>query len=145
MNFTWKYGKNDIAKCYNVRKKVFIEEQGFSPDTEFDDIDNLAYHLLLCEGEKAVATARLFHDGHSYHCGRICVLKEYRGKNIGLMVMNELENKARELGADFLELSAQIQAAIFYEKAGYTKFGEEYMDEHCPHIMMRKEISAPKL
>ncbi|MEG0691495.1 MAG: GNAT family N-acetyltransferase [Oscillospiraceae bacterium] len=142
MNFTWKYGKNEIADCYNVRKKVFIEEQGFNPDTEFDDIDEKAYHLLVCVGGDPVATARLFDEEHGFHCGRICVVKEYRGKNIGLAIMSELENKAKELGAISLELSAQIQAVNFYEKCGYTKFGNKYLDEHCPHVMMKKSLES---
>ena len=140
MNFIWKYGKNEINDCYIVRKKVFIEEQGFNEEAEFDDIDAYAYHLLLTDSGNPVATARLFDEGHGFHCGRICVLKEYRGKNLGIDIMNEIEKKAKELGADSLELSAQIQASPFYAKAGYEKFGEEYLDEHCPHIMMKKKV-----
>ncbi len=138
MNFTWKYGKKDIEDCYIVRKKVFVEEQGFDGEAEFDNIDEQAYHLLICEGENPIATARLFNDGQGFHCGRICVMKECRGKNIGFAVMNELEKKTKALGGDSLLLSAQTRVVNFYEKAGYTKFGDEYLDENCPHIMMKK-------
>ncbi|MFZ2538898.1 MAG: GNAT family N-acyltransferase, partial [Oscillospiraceae bacterium] len=63
MDFTWKYGKKEIANCYFVRKKVFIEEQGFDGEAEYDSIDEKAYHLLICEDEKPIATARLFNEG----------------------------------------------------------------------------------
>lgn len=39
---------------------------------------------------------------------------------------------------DTIYLSAQLQAKGFYEKLGYLAYGDEYMDEHCPHIMMKK-------
>lgn len=140
MDFTWNYGKNEIADCYFIRKKVFVEEQGFACETEFDDIDGYAHHLLVREDKQPIATARLFCEGSSYHCGRIAILPEYRGRNIGLALMSALEKKAKELGGACLELSAQTRVVNFYEKAGYTKFGEEYMDEHCPHVMMKKVL-----
>ena len=140
MKFTWINGKKDFENCYNVRKKVFIEEQGFAEETEFDDIDGMAHHLLAYDDGRAVATARLFDEGQGFHCGRICILKESRGKNLGLILMSEIDKKAKELGATSLELSAQVRAVPFYERAGYLKYGEEYLDEHCPHIMMKKVL-----
>ena len=47
----------------------------------FDDIDDIAYHLIIWEGEKAIANARLYRDEdekNSYIIGRLAVLKEYR-------------------------------------------------------------------
>ena len=37
-------------------------------------------------------------------------------------------------------VSAQVRAMPFYESLGYTVEGEQYMDEHCPHIRMRKAL-----
>lgn len=142
MEILWKYGKTDIADCYFVRKKVFVEEQGFDSELEFDDIDAIAHHLLLCEDGKPMATARLFSENGEYHCGRICILQEYRKRGIGLIIMKELEKKAAELGALRLMLSAQVRVSGFYEKAGYIPYGEEYPDEFCPHIAMSKNLQA---
>ncbi len=44
------------------------------------------------------------------------------------------------MGYHEVELSAQTQACEFYLKNGYKKYGEEYLDEHCPHIHMRKKV-----
>ena len=51
-----------------------------------------------------------------------------------------LEEKALELGANHIELSAQIQAKDFYKKLGYTEIGEIYKEEFCPHIKMFKDL-----
>ena len=37
-------------------------------------------------------------------------------------------------------LSAQVQAKGFYKKLGYVQDGDEYLDEHCPHILMCKVL-----
>lgn len=50
---------NDITDAKYIRTKVFIEEQGFSIEGEFDDTDNLAHHLVYYnEDDKPIATCR---------------------------------------------------------------------------------------
>ena len=104
----------------------------------YDDIDKIAYHFIVYDGEKPVATARLYGNENPYHIGRVAVIREYRGKGIGAYVMNEVEKFAKEQGISSLVLSAQVRASDFYRKCGYKEFGNEYMDEFCPHIDMMK-------
>lgn len=40
-----------------IRNEVFVKEQGFN--NEFDDIDNIAKHLLVYENEQPVSTCRI--------------------------------------------------------------------------------------
>lgn len=133
--FLWVTQPQEMAQCRSVRQKVFIEEQGFSH--EFDEIDEIAHHLLFLDDETPVATARLFLYQGEWHAGRVCVLKEYRGQGIGAFLMKECIRKAAELGQSrILSVSAQLQARPFYESLGFSAEGEPYLDEHCPHIRM---------
>ena len=54
-----------------IREEVFVKEQGFRE--EFDGIDEMAIHIVLFDGEKAVGTCRLFsHDSQpDYHVGEL--------------------------------------------------------------------------
>ena len=116
-----------------------MTEQGFS--YEFDDNDYISVHILLCCDGVPAGTGRLFKDKDgSWHVGRIAVRKEFRGKNLGEEVMLRIEDKARELGADKIVLSAQCRVRGFYEKCGYTAYGEVYLDEYCEHIRMEKNL-----
>ena len=54
--------------------------------------------------------------------------------------MEETEGKARELGARSLLLHAQVQAAGFYEAAGYTSQGKAFTEDGWPHVSMLKEL-----
>ena len=130
-------GNTDIYfnDAYAVRKQVFMDEQGFS--TELDETDKIATHVILYDNDKPIATGRIYQENDEYHIGRICVLQAYRKNHLASIVMQTLE----EIGfkqTDTIYLSAQIQAKGFYEKLGYQAYGDEYMDEHCPHIMMKK-------
>lgn len=124
----------------NIRITVFVDEQGF--ENEIDEIDNSAVHALLFKDGKAVATARMFEkdNGKSFYLGRIAVLKEYRGLNLGSEIVNAMIEKAKALGAEKCEISAQCRAMGFYQKLGFKEFGETYLDEYCPHIHMEKDL-----
>ena len=50
------------------------------------------------------------------------------------------ENTIRKAGFKTCGLSAQVQARPFYESLGYKAEGDEYLDEDCPHIFMRKVL-----
>ncbi len=135
-----------IFKFYNqlhedakmIRQKVFVEEQGF--ENEFDDIDERSFHLVVYQNNKAIGCARMYSDGQDMILGRIAVLKEYRALHIGSHILDALEKKARELGYNHVCLSAQVRAKEFYHKNGYKDFGEEYLDEYCPHVQMKKVL-----
>ena len=123
-----------------IRFKVFVDEQGFH--NELDDIDNTALHLVLYADGIAAGAARMFTEdgGRAYHLGRIAVLPEYRGLHLGAMIVEEMCKKAKELGAEKCELSAQCRAKEFYKKQGFVEQGDVYLDEYCPHIFMVKSL-----
>lgn len=137
--FLWITEQSELEQCFSVRKKVFMEEQGFHD--EFDEIDDRAHHILFLDDDKPVGTARLFLYENEWHIGRVCVLKEYRGQGIGKFMVQEAVCKARELGqSKVLSLSAQVRVKDFYEKLGFKQSGEQLYDEGCPHIPMKIEL-----
>lgn len=132
-------GIDNAPEAKEIRSEVFIDEQGFSK--EFDRLDETSWHVVvLSEEGTAAATGRLFKGRSGWHIGRVAVRKAFRKQGLGAVVMQTLEEKAKELGAEEISLSAQVQAMGFYERQGYRPEGEEYYDEHCPHIAMRKKL-----
>ncbi len=127
--------KDHYKEVMFVREDVFIREQGFSTDE--DEIDNHCIHVLFYDDNKPFATGRIFIEGGNTVIGRVCVLEDYRGKGYGVQIIRQLEAKAKEMGASSTHLGAQVQAKEFYEKLGYTEYGEIYYDEYCPHIHMK--------
>lgn len=141
IRYQMEQGLSNLTDARKIRTAVFIKEQGFT--REFDQIDQQAYHIVVYDGKKPVATGRTFPKEGSnsvYVIGRIAVVKEYRGRNLGGFVVRRLEEKAVALGAKSAELSAQLQARPFYEKLGFSPCGPEYYDEHCPHVTMKKDF-----
>ena len=121
-------------------RKVFMEEQGF--ENEFDEKDSISIHIVLFDLSKPVATCRIYYskERQCYVIGRIAVLKDYRGLNVGSKLLNEAEKEILDRNGSIVELSAQVRASVFYEKNGYYSLDDIHVDEGCPHVWMRKEL-----
>ncbi len=139
MNTVIYEGIPDCAK--EIRQKVFVEEQGFQD--EFDETDDMAAHIVIFdENDLPVATCRIFRDEamDSYILGRLAVIKEYRGQNIGSAAVREAERYVRKKNGKCISLHAQCRAADFYRKSGFAEFGDMEEEQGCPHIWMRKYL-----
>ena len=130
---------NVFNDAFEIRTKVFVDEQGFRDIP--DEIDGYAYHVAAYDGDKIIGCGRFFlENNNDYHIGRIAVLPEYRGKEVGTCIMLKIEEFLKELGGKNVVLSSQRRARIFYEKLGYAAVGEEFIEEGYPHINMKKSI-----
>ena len=125
-----------------IREEVFVREQGFSD--EFDEIDESASHIVAYEGDAALAVCRFFwsEERRAYVIRRLAVRRKFRGRAIGSAVLHAAEDAIAEMGGRRVSLGAQTHAGSFCEAQGYTAVGEEYMDEHCLHIWMCKDIGS---
>ncbi|WP_431029268.1 GNAT family N-acetyltransferase [Lysinibacillus sp. LZ02] len=127
--------------AFNVRKKVFVEEQGVPVHLELDEFDETAKHFIVQDGEKTIAAARAREVSPGIgKVERVCVLKDYRGKRLGILIMEHVEKDAIQYGWTTLKLNAQSYAVPFYEKLGYVVTSPEFLDAYIPHRAMEKNI-----
>lgn len=125
-----------------IRKTVFVEEQGFSLEIEIDEIEDQCEYLTLYSAQnQPLATARIYPYADGVHkLQRIAVLKSQRGKKLGERLMTEMENHAKKYGIKRLILGAQNSAIGFYQKCGYQVFGDGYDEEGVAHHNMQKML-----
>lgn len=130
---------DDITACRALRRTVFIEEQGVSEADEVDDLDGECLHLLACEGDVPVGSARIrIMDGVA-KIGRVCVLAEHRGTGLGkALIIKALEVSKGQ--AQTAKLGAQVHAIGFYEALGFQAFGPVYDDAGIDHRDMVREL-----
>lgn len=123
-----------------IREEVFVEEQGFQQ--EFDATDSEAVHLVWYEAGEAAATCRYYagEEKGIYWLGRLAVRRKFRGRHIGGKILSAAEEEICRKGGTAIHLSSQVRAKEFYVKCGYHAMGEEYMDEYCPHVEMKKKL-----
>lgn len=117
----------------SLRYRVFSLEQGVDPDIDIDGLDDDAVQILALDNGTPVGTGRMLADGH---IGRIAVLMDYRKTGIGKQIVSCLIEHARNNKLDRVFLGAQISAVPFYEKLGFCRSGEDYMEANILHTPM---------
>ena len=117
----------------SLRYRVFSLEQGVDPDIDIDGLDEDAVQILALDNGTPVGTGRMLADGH---IGRIAVLMDYRKTGIGKQIVSCLIELARNNNLDRVFLGAQISAVPFYEKLGFCRSGEDYMEANILHTPM---------
>lgn len=155
--------------AFAVRRVVFVDEQDVDERLEWDDWDDdaatthvVAYAIEVdavdaedvgdegadpdvVDHELPVGAARLRpKDPEAATVGkveRVAVLESYRGTGVGRALMDALEDVGRERGFESFLLHSQTQAAGFYERLGYERFGDEFDEAGIPHVKMRKDAT----
>lgn len=127
--------------AFDVRKKVFVDEQGVPEHLELDEHDETAIHFIVEKDGKTIAAARLRElETGIGKVERVSVIKEQRGNHLGVLIMEHVETYARKHGWQKLKLNAQVHAIPFYEKLGYVITSPEFLDAYIPHRAMEKLI-----
>lgn len=130
-------GFDDVRQ---IRWAVFVNEQGVSALSEFDELDAIATHFLLrCDGV-AAGTARLYRKDGVARIGRVAVLQAYRGRGLGAELMTQAVQEARRQGCGVIVIHAQVQAQSFYARLGFEVQGKEFEEEGIPHVAMKISI-----
>ncbi len=128
------------AEARRIRELVFVREQGVPLELEWDDQDPGCEHALAYAADgSVVGTGRLLPDGH---IGRMAVLKEWRGKGAGALLLQALVEHARHRGHASARLNAQSYAAGFYRRFGFELAGPEFIEAGIPHVPMQRNFSA---
>ena len=130
--------KEDALIMAKIRTDVFLIEQSVPPQDEFDGSDEGQEHLLIYKDQTPIGAIRYtFDEEHLVHLSRICTLKQYRGFGYTKKALSFLiEMLLAKTNPLIFTLGAQVQALGFYEKLGFKKVGDVYLDANIPHFKM---------
>lgn len=143
--------EEELQRCFAIRKEVFVQEQKVPLAEELDalDRDPTTVHILMCDGDIDLGTARILPDGAGLvHIGRVAVRAIGRGRGWGRILMEAAHRvAAQRFSVDGARvrcvLSAQLQAVPFYEALGYANVDDRiYLDAQIEHRDMACEIDV---
>lgn len=134
---------NQLYDLIKLRVDIFVVEQE-CPYPELDDKDRHidTRHLIAYQDSKLLAYARLLPPGLSYpevSIGRFVVDSNSRFQGIGCILMDKSIAEVNEAWPNSnIRISAQQYLKQFYEKFGFTKVSDSYLEDGIPHIEMLK-------
>jgi YbgC/YbaW family acyl-CoA thioester hydrolase len=125
-----------------IRTAVFVEEQKIPAEMEWDAADESCTHAVAYNRfGMPLATGRLLeHVPGVAKIGRMAVSQTMRGSRIGRAVLDGLMQAARERADREVILHAQMTAAPFYARAGFTQRGPVFEEAGIPHVEMVRAL-----
>ena len=117
-----------------IRDSVFGREQNIPRELDWDGSDQRCIHVVATDNKgNAIGVGRIQSDGK---IGRLAVLKQWRKRGVGAKILEALIDTARSQGLEKVYLHAQTHTVTFYEKSGFEKDGEEFVEAGIQHINM---------
>ena len=123
--------------AFSIRRKVFVVEQGVDPNLEYDKEDQANHYLLLLAG-RPIATARWRETEKGIKLERFAVLPEFRNRGFGEIILAEVLEDVRSMEKT-VYLHSQARAVPFYERNGFFKEGEMFVEAGIEHYYMKLE------
>lgn len=131
----------ELDQAFEIRRQVFVQEQGVPAEMEIDEEENNSVHFLARLHGEPIGTCRMrWYEPQVAKAERVAVVADGRGTGAGRELMLAIEEYARKKGARKIILSAQTHAIPFYEKLGYEAEGEIYQDAGIDHRNMQKKL-----
>jgi len=121
-----------------VRIPVFVVEQKVDASEEFDDVDLVCQHVLAVDVQGTpIGTGRI--DSHG-KIGRMAVAADWRKHGVGFAILDKALEIARSKGLNRVYLHAQLSAVGFYERAGFSGYGDHFFEAGIEHLAMGRSL-----
>lgn len=124
-----------LYEILKSRSEVFLLGQGIVCQ-DMDDVDYKSNHCFFERNGRVVAYLRFFWlDKNTICIGRVCTLEQRNG--LGTLLMSKsIEFIKNNTSCCKIVLHSQKQAQGFYEKIGFVKASDEFMEEGIVHLLM---------
>ncbi len=141
--FSYKLVSSDreLKFAFEVRRLVFVEEQGISEGLELDGYDREAQHMVVRDGEMVIGTARvLFLAAGQAKIERMAILKPFRHRGVGRRIVSFLIEELRNRQVEQVVVHAQYPVAAFYRSCGFAELGSPFWEAGIKHIKMLRRL-----
>jgi len=133
------YGSPEYQQMVKLRDAVLRKPLGLIFTRE--DLESEKDNILIAafEEERMLGCCMLVEESPGVvRLRQMAVLNALQGKGIGRALMNFAENIARDRGYKIVRMHARNNSIGFYEKVGYKKKGDEFIEITIPHYVMEK-------
>jgi predicted GNAT family N-acyltransferase len=136
----------EFKQYLDLRWRVLRAPWGEPKGSEIDNIEDQCFHIMVTVNEKVTGVGRLQYNSNSEAQIRyMAVDQAYERNQIGRMIVNSLEQEARNRNINSIVLEAREPAVGFYKKLGYHTEKKSYMlFDEIQHFRMRKRLTNQK-
>ncbi|MGI8477131.1 MAG: GNAT family N-acetyltransferase [Thermomicrobiales bacterium] len=133
--------QDDFDAILEIRRRVFLEEQGIVEHRLSDGDDRGSLHVIALDRAEIVASGRITPPRGARGSAQIAwlaTLPFHRGQGCGSAVLQRLVDLADERRHPSTLLSAQTHALTFYRRFGFRPYGHRFDVRGIEHQFMER-------
>lgn len=124
-----------------MRNEILRKPLGLVFSDEEIEEEKANVHMAAVEDGKILGCCMLVEEGDkTVRLRQMAVPNDKQGAGIGRALMQFAENIARDRGYRRITMHARKSTMGFYERMGYKKTGDEFVEITIPHYVMEKEL-----
>lgn len=135
------YGSPEYHRMVDLRNEILRKPLGlvFSEEELQRDLNDI---LIGAFDEDTMLACCILTQQDTETCKlrQMAVQKNLQGKGVGASMIHFAENVARDKGYRKVIMHARSTAVGFYEKLGYSTFGDQFEEVTIPHFNMQKTL-----
>lgn len=133
---------DELAEAFRVRQAVFCEEQGLFEQSDEDEWDRGAVHLVALDDDRVVGTVRLYEcEPGVWIGGRLAVLPGHR-RGIGAGLVRHAVDEAGRVGALVFRAQVQERNEGFFRRLGWRATGLSSQFHGVRHVEMEAQLDS---
>jgi len=139
----YKFVENEqeLKGAYEVRRQVFVEEQGISEDLVFiGDKSTEEMNMVVMDGDMVIGTARVqLMANNIAKIERMAVIRIFRHQGIGRGIISFLNEQLKHRHVKYVFLHAQHNVINFYKSCSFNESGLPFYEAGIKHIKMETQ------
>jgi len=134
--------QEDFKAYYQLRFDVLRKPWNQPLGSEIDKDEDSSYHAFIKHDDEVLAVCRMqLNSSEIAQLRYMAVSPKMQGKGLGKIIIQFLENKSKELGAQKIILHARENAVPFYNSCGYVIVEKSYLlFDEIQHYLMEKNV-----
>jgi putative N-acetyltransferase (TIGR04045 family) len=137
--FKLAYTEPEIAAYFDLRRQIFVEEQGLFQNNDLDNWDKIAYPIIAIEppSTEILGVVRIYEtEPRLWYGGRLGTHPDRRkGWQIGKGLINQAVTTANAWGCDRFLATVQIQNVRFFQRLHWNSLEETEILGITHHLM----------
>lgn len=134
--------QSQIDGIIDLRYDILRKPWSQSKETSSDGMEENAINAFIEENDKVIACGRLQDNGGGVGQIRyMAVDTNHQGKGLGKLIVTKLEEEAKRINIQTIELQARENAVKFYKSQAYSvKETSHKLWDIIQHYLMMKKI-----
>jgi predicted GNAT family N-acyltransferase len=131
----------ELIAIQAIRRVVFQEEQGVTPELDFDGLDEISEQLIAYLNGQYVGTARIrYLNNKTAKIERLAVIHEARGQGVGRKIMEKALEVIANKNITEVVIHAQEYVRGLHLQLGFKEEGEIFEEAGIRHVKMKKNL-----